>query len=183
MKPKIHECLATDELRPAMSYAFVTKEETAATDAHILVVHRTSEIFDDLFIPQIPEGGLFVGKEPLVDLAKKDVLKVNFIESHSILEVIHQDRYKKLTKRYFDVKMAKDVDFQYPKYNSVFPDGQEKISGIGLNPAYLNRLCKALGAENGVNLQFYGEHRPIIVKPHSSDYPTAKGLIMPVMSN
>ena len=73
MIPKIHECLSNDELRPVLNYALVTKEHTVATDAHLLVVHSTPELFDKEFVKAIPEEGMLLGGDALREMAKKTV--------------------------------------------------------------------------------------------------------------
>lgn len=188
MIPKIHECLANDELRPAMNYALVTKEETAASDAHIMVVHRSAEIFTDPdFLEEIPEKGILIGKEALKDLALQDVHHVEYTEvGGNLIIVTHAPNRGASFRRYFEVLLNGD-EYTFVDYNKVWPKKEDKQKGgvesIGFNSTLLAKLEKALGATTGVNLEFYSPMKAIVVRGKGSEeYTQAKGLIMPMMN-
>ena len=187
MIPKIYECLANDELRPAMNYALVTKEEVAASDAHILVIHKTAELFPEEFIKEIPKAGLLMGKALLQDLNKSSVRSLRYItlDGDGIIIITHAPEGKTPFKRYFEVKLNGE-DFTYVDYNAVWPkeESREKagVKAIALNSNLLARLERALGAESGVHMELYGAMKAIVVRGKGGDYIQAKGLIMPMMT-
>jgi hypothetical protein len=186
MIPKLDRIIADNDFRPALSYAYVTEKETCASDAHMMVVHSTPEIFDEEFIPQIPKGGLFIGKEALRDLAQKNVIKVNFIEGHSLIEVIHKNKYGPAFKRYFAVLEAEKAEFKFPDYNQIWPNSDpagDSVEKIGVNPKLLARLEDGLGGTYGLKLRFYGQTGSIVCTPHESCFHGAKGLIMPIITS
>ena len=184
--PQIYQCLDDSDMRPAMNYALIQKDETAATNAHILVVHASSELFDAEFLESLPDDGLMVGKEALKDLSKSDIHSITFHPDMKLIEVLHVPgrvgwgSYK----RYFEVKLQSDMSTLFPKYKTVFPSKDKKkkdISQIGLHAGLLLRLQKAMGASSGVKMEFYGEDQSIICHPKGGDYSFCKGIIMPVI--
>ena len=49
--PKLHlVCQDYSQIRPIMNYILVTKDDVVATDAHVLVIHKTRDLFDEHFI-------------------------------------------------------------------------------------------------------------------------------------
>lgn len=183
--PKIHECLGDWYLRPALSYAYLTKKEMAASNAHILVVHQSNELFEPEFLESLPEKGIFLRKEALIDLTRKDIHSVIFHPDMKIIEILHiPSRGPEPFKRYYQVLPAEDADFTYPDYQKIFPTGpMEAVEKIGINVDILKKLNNALGTTNGLRFEFYGEHKSIIVKANSTDYMFGKGLIMPIIIN
>ena len=183
--PQIYQCLADNDLRPAMMYALLKKSLIAATDAHILVVHASSELFDKEFLESIPEDGLLLGKEVLKDLTKTSIHSVTYHPDMKLIEVFHRPkRVGGSFKRYFEVKLYSETSPLFPNYKDVFPSKDKKpvpVERIGIGPTLLSRLQKAMGANNGVKLEFYGEDEAIICHPKGGDYLFCKGLIMPIM--
>lgn len=182
--PHIYECLAKDSLRPAMERALITRDKTVVTDAHILIEHSSLELFDQEFLDQLPKDGIFLGKEALQDLAKKDVYTVRFLEDVKIIEVTHKNKYGQAHKRYYEALPVDSVDYKFPNYEVVFPGSDKKkqdISSIGLNPVLLARLYKAMGKCRGVYFTFYGDTTSILCKPAGGDYLHCRGIIMPIL--
>jgi hypothetical protein len=104
-----------------------------------------------------------------------------------LIEVFHlpHGRGSGSYKRYYEVKFNKDLTTIYPNYRAVFPSKEKKlepVSKIGVNPALLSKLQKAMGADTGVRFEFYGEAHSILCYPLGVNYSFCKGLIMPVMS-
>ena len=186
MIPKIYECLADDALRPAMSYALVTREKTAASDAHILVVHSTKELFGPEFVKSIPEEGFMFTRELLVDLAKLSAQQIEYLEETKQIKVTHFPKGKEPANRYFDIKKQNMFTGKYPDFEKVLPkDKLKPLESICFNPAILVRLTKAMtiGGDK-VRLKFRSPPHAIVCEALSNqEYPSCIGIIIPVMSD
>ena len=186
MIPKIHECLDNEILRPAMCHALLTKEDFVASDAHILVVHETGELFSPEVVESIPKDGLLIPRECLVDMAKVSALGIEIIKNPDTIKVLHQTKGQGDFSRFHEYKInggqINGMNAVYPNYKAVLPDEKEvaPIKAIGLKPALLEKLCKAMGASN-LAISFISPDRPILCRPLNGDYFNVKGIIMPVM--
>ena len=179
MIPKIHECLSKDEYREVLNYAYVTKEHTVATDAHLLVVHSTPELFDKEFVKAIPEEGMLLGGDALREMAKKTV-------EHIILNGQITVLHRKGGKAIFEVRKHGDLDI-FPDWKSVMPKKEDNklIMAIGIDAKKALRLQNALGIEQvGMKYYFTGEDKAIICEPINAEmFPSARGIIMPMQIN
>lgn len=176
MIPKIHECLSKNELTPVLNYALITKEHTVATDAHILVAHKTSELFDKDFVEAIPEEGMLLGGDALREMAKKTVLSITFNEG--TINVLH----KKGGKAIFEPETQQKIG-TFPDWRPVIPKMEDNmlVMAIGIDAKKALRLQNALGIdEPGMKCYFTGESKAILCKPVLDTYPSAEGLIMPM---
>ena len=189
MIPKIYECLGKDPHRPIFDYALITKEHTVATDAHIMVVHKTSELFEKDFVAHIPEEGMLLGGDALRDMAKKDVEQIilNKQSDKSLpknnITVLH----RKGGKAIFEVREHGGLD-NFPNWSGVMPKIEDNttVMAIGIDARKLLRLQNALATETaGLKCYFTGESGAILCYPTNVDtqYPSAVGIIMPMKIN
>lgn len=209
MIPQIHHCLATDELRPVMQHAFISPKEVAASDAHILVVHSTDDLFPATFVNTIPEEGLFFPRPLLIDLAKPSAIDLQIVkisDTGELIMVTHQPKGRGQSpyRTYFEFIRGeadgKDEEGEYrtprnswvyPAYQKVFPTTKtEPMENVNLKPEYLLRLEKGMTSSKdrqesltNVKLIFYGYGKAILVKSLRDTYPSCRGLIMPVMES
>jgi hypothetical protein len=194
MIPKIYQCLADDELRPVMCHAKVTKEETVASDAHILVVHSTADLFPADFITHIPEDGLYFGRSLLMDLSKpsaKNIEMVKLNDGPDLIRVTHELKHiHGVHRTYHEFKEVNASSRYYPDYNKVFPEKPSVVQFVNLKPSYLDRLMKAMASHEdtkqgyvNMKMKFYGDGNAIVCTPLSDRYPSCRGLIMPILEN
>jgi hypothetical protein len=163
--PKLHLCCADDSCRPALSHILVTKDEIVATNAHILIVHKTNSIFDQNFIEAMPERfyiSAFIWK-------KLEHVRYLIFENN-MLRVI----YSKYVAFYPIVKYD---EFEYPAYEKLTKK-EGPVDSICINPNLLKKLYDAmLCPQGGLKLWFGGEKfNAISVKPNDID-ATCWGLI------
>ena len=163
-------------------YALITKEHTVATDAHILVVHKTSELFDEEFVKAIPKEGMLLGGDALREMAKKTVTNIIFTKESNTITVLHN----KGGKAIFEPETQEKIG-TFPNYESVIPkmEDNKMVMAMGLDAKKMLRLQNALSIETtGLKCYFTGESRAILCYPMNGDmFPSAKGLIMPMMIN
>lgn len=193
MIPKIYECLANDSLRPIMEYALITKSEVAASDAHILVIHQTNELFPLEFVQTIPEEGLLFGRSLLIDLSKQSAIDIKIVKiegGQDLIRVTHRPKRHPYYNTYHEFKLNNgEGDFmtKYPDYEKVIPKGKpEPLTEVGLKPSLLHRLMKAMAAPhdtNNMKLTFTGIGQAILCKPLYDEYTGCRGLIMPVLQS
>lgn len=193
MIPKIYQCLANDELRPVMCHAFIGPKEVAASDAHILVIHATADLFPADFIKTIPEDGLYFGRSLLVDLSKPSATqmeRVKMEEGRDLIRVTHTPKGQAYYNTYHEFKEVNAENGFYPSYHKVLPEGIEPLKDVCIKPTLLERLMKAMASHSEtqagyatMKLTFYGDGKAIMCKPLSNDYPSCRGLIMPVMES
>ena len=179
MIPKIYECLGKDDFRPVMSYAFVTKKKTVATDAHVLIAYDTNELFGKEFVKALPDDGILLDSDILRDMAKKDV---QVICLNGKIEVKHLIKGEYKTS-YFDFKTQEQVA-SYPNWEAVMPEKTEGDTppSIGINAKHLLRLQNAMGPDCvGLRCYFNGTTRAIIVEPINSIYESVAAIIMPMV--
>ena len=183
MKPKIYECLAKDELRPTMCHALITADDIIASDAHVLVWHKTKDFFDDEFRKAIPKEGILVAKPALYDLSLKSADGCRYFESKDKKVRMIITRHTDGEERYFKVFVNDGESMmKYPAWEKVYPNPKEAkpVEYIGLNPIIVSKLAKGIGSEQ-LQLEFYGTDKAMVVKDHRGDFPDAKGLAMPAM--
>jgi len=173
--PKLHLVCANDQLRPVISHILITKEEVVATDANILVVRRTSELFSEEFIAAMPAR----------ILVHKDQWKAFYNGSSDI--TIEGDI---IWVHYEEHKVSHSVKIEgegltYPNYAAIFPVEEDTVepSEIGFNPFLLKTLAEAMlspsQTNKGFSFKFYGEDKAIVVRPIDIDN-NSKGIIMPI---
>lgn len=175
--PKLELVCSPDELRPLMNHVLVTKENIVATDAHILIVHRTASLFDKEFIRDMPDQFL-IHKLNWKDIATGDVHKCSYIPiRHLILTKFNTGK-----ELYSPVHPSNELDGRiYPDWEKVIPNKPVKLNSIGINLALIERLRKALILDyerSECSLTFHGTEKAIIIQAHQSD---SFAVLMPVM--
>ena len=173
MRPKLFKVLATDDLRPALNHALLTKEWIVATDGHVLVAHKTTDIFDSYFVESIPEGRHLVTPECLKAMNKAKA--TYYIKDNSIV---------------VDVKGAISIyplikdgeEYTYPQWENVLPDEShlKVIEAISINPKLLYNAIQAIDPDSHiVRMYFTGGDKAIILKAPSSVYKNCRAIKMP----
>ena len=177
--PKLYLAVSYDWLQPVMSHAYVTKEFTYASDAHILVRHRTEEIFNPVFCKDIPEQGVYIPPYVLKMIHQSKVIGLLLINNATQIKLIRKDY--NLT---FDLPKADDLG-KYPDADKLLnsDDPVQPLDEIALNPTLLHNLIQAMNHNSIVRMKFKGANKNIICSPNvaESDYPSVKALIMPCM--
>ena len=174
--PKLDLVCGCDDLHPVFNCVKVTKESTFATEAHIIVWHKTSEIFKDDFIQSLPDQGILIPANAIKTLRKPSSVKITLSDDKSRVIIQQKDGS--------EITYPCKNDLSYPECESLFKEPEEKqsIIKIGINADLLNRLAQAMcGTFVSIRLYFYQENKAIIVKQTTGDYYSAKGLIMPVL--
>ena len=176
--PKLHLVCANDELRPQMQCICVGKEFTFASDAHILVRHRTSEIFKEDFVASLPDQSIMIPRKAIFLICQKATVKISLTDDKKQIQLHRLDESVIIYKLY--------NDRSYPDANSIIPDPKDlkPISKIGINTDLLSRLTDGLGCDMPIlHLSFFDDHKAIYVTTPHSDYELAIGIIMPVNIN
>lgn len=178
--PKLYLAVADDFL-PVMSHAYVTKEFTYASDRHILVRHRTEEIFNTEFCKDIPEQGVFIPYHVLKMIPQAKTIKVLLLNNATQIKLLRKD-YNPI----FDLPKIDDLG-KYPDADKLLNsnDPTQPLEEIALNPALLHNLIQAMDPSSTVRMKFKGANKNIICSPNTDapDYPSVKALIMPCPIN
>jgi len=180
--PKIHSAAASDEMRPTMNHIWVFPEYTYASDAHILVRHRSHELFDEDFMKHVTDEGLPLSKEIIIECCKRNSTNVTIIESGK--DLLAEVFYTGGKSTIFRVP-NKNMLGNPPNFEAVIPElkNKEAVVAVGINGKILARLQEAMGAEHGLALTFMGIARAIHVglARGTDNNKLQIGLIMPVM--
>ena len=172
--PKLHLACSTDDWRPAIQCVQIGKEFTFATDAHICVRHKTSELFDQKFMESLPDDPILVPWKAFAYVIQKATESVSLSDDKKSFQ-IHRKDGSIWSYRLF-------TDVSYVNANSVFPDpaNGKPVEEIGLNSNLLDRLTDAMGCDIPIiRMKFYGDTNAILVTSKHTDYPSASGVIMP----
>jgi len=176
--PKIYLCCGHNDLRPEFSYAKITKEDTVATNAYIILWHKTSEIFKEDFVESLPDNGIMIHINALRAICKTNTIKLSLTDNKEYI-VLHQ-------KDGSEIRYNCQPDNNYPEWKNLFNKSKnaKPISKIGIKPALLDCLCDAMDTYTRiVELEFTDERSGILVSQQVGNYLSAKGLIMPAMIN
>lgn len=176
--PKLHLVCSNDDLRPTMSHVKIDKEFTFASDAHILVRHKTLEIFKEDFVSSLPEGGIMIPRKAVSILCQKSTSKISLTDDKKQVQLHQMDGSVIIYKCFFDQ--------QYPDANRIIPDKKDcqKLSEIGLSAGLLKQLSDGMGCDIPILvLRFFGASKAILCTSNHTDYNSAIGIIMPVMIN
>lgn len=170
--------LACGFMRPALHCIKVTQEFTYASDAHIAVKHKSSEIFKELFIESIPEEGILIPANAFKIARKKTTKNIKLSDDKKHLQLFQEDGSEVI------YSLPND---NYPDIDQILPDKQQcvELKEIALNPTLLARLGKAMGKDNEpLHLSFFGATKTILCDCNGhGDYYSAIGIIMPAMIN
>ena len=91
--PALYYATSKDGLRPAISSTFVSREDTVATDAHIIVVHKTKVLFGEEFADSLPEKGIMLSDKCIKDIRKKEVAYVQLSSDKKEIILFPELRY------------------------------------------------------------------------------------------
>lgn len=175
--PKLHLICSDDSFRPIFNHVLVTKDEICATDAHKLVLHKTDEMFPSEFIHNMPERFL-IHREHWKILSKPfEIIKIegDYITVYPKLYDLNINH---------TIKISYESDsMKFPDYKAIFPTGLPvELSAIGLNASKLKDVQDGLifpDQVNALKLEFYGEHKAILITATDSDN-NGKAILMPV---
>jgi hypothetical protein len=175
--PKLHLVCSDDDLRPVISCVCVDKEYTFASDAHILVRHKTSEIFKDAFIESLPEGQILIPGKAIFFVCQKMTTGVSLSDDKKLFQIHRKDE---------SVISFKLFTGTYPKANNIIPDPKDMkpVDEIGINSGLLDRLSDGFGCDMPIlRMRFFDKTKAIYVTSNQTEYKSAVGIIMPVMIN
>jgi hypothetical protein len=178
--PALDKALADDDLRESLSYVYVDKEITFASDAHIMVIHKTKELFDDLFIKKLAYRTITIHAEIIKAIRSTKCHSIDIENDEIIIKPKPGDRKK--PEIHFNII---GMDCNPPKYQPILESAKKgkEVKEISLNSLLLNNLREALGipARVGLYIKFNGESKGMYCRTTGdSDYPSAEGMIMPV---
>lgn len=168
----MHLACASDELRPSMQHVEVTKESVTASDAHVLITHRTLDIFSTEFVDAMPDK-FYIHWRHWAQLCKPHI----FLEFKDGLIEQHMPGYKNVFKPVIE------TDWKYPAWHNLMPDKSKRqpISRISINPGLFNVISKAFflpGEINRAALSFFSESKAILITVSSFQ---SKAILMPMM--
>lgn len=176
--PHLYRIVNNREFREELKHALVKRDFTYATDAHVLVRHKTELLFDDVFISNIPDKGIMLNHNILKAICAKTIIQAELFGPVLILKTKDRSRFPELS---FDLPDADYVKF--PEYEKVLYTEEEAmpLKRILLNPELLHKAALAVDPELPfLHLYFKEESKAILIKPKiSSDYFGAVGVVMP----
>lgn len=178
MNFKLHMACGKDDLRPAMTNVFVTKQFCVASDSHILAAVPTSDIFsDDESINNIPEEGMYVNANDW-----RKLITANYVEYDGEFVVAHFPR-----KSPAHVKPIKVGDIgPFPNWKAIIPSSERfaSVPRIGINPKLMYNLHQALDLSI-FKIDFIAQNTAIAVSAPEFGYGLESGhqfgIIMPTM--
>ena len=185
--PALYYATSKDGLRPAISSTFVSREDTVATDAHIIVVHKTKVLFGEEFADSLPEKGIMLSDKCIKDIRKKEVAYVQLSSDKKEIILFPELRY---IHKYPRIIYKLEEDFEkFPNYKSIIPSITEMkpIDKIKFGSKLLNNLHKAMSPDGGLGSYFIYNFRSSIegclvtMPAEEIEYSESYGIIMPSM--
>ena len=162
-------CGLKDTIRTGMHYIMFANGYAYATDSHILVKARLTDISD--FDEQ--------------DLA---LLDGKFIHGNNFKKIVKSKGEVNITEDYIEVTET-DYSVRYPLKKGIrFPDCEKALNGksqvtfqkeFGINADYLNTLSDVMDCYNGVQME-WRSNQMFMVKPIGG-HKDIKGVIMTKM--
>lgn len=176
--PHLYRVVNVKDIREEFNYALVKQDFTYATDAHILVRHKTNLLFDDVFISNIPKQGIMLNHFILKALCTKNVIRAELFGQVLILRSKNKSKYPDLSYELPDHLFDKFPDYEKVIYNE---EDAMPIKCILLTPELLHKAALAIDPELPfLHLYFKDARKGILVKPRlASDYFGAIGIVMP----
>lgn len=180
---------ANDDQRPTLSHVLVTKEHLVATNAHVLAVVKTENIFNKAFIDTIGDDRYLVRKADWKNIKPGNT----FVRDGDMIKIINNRSKKEV---FIPLLLESSVG-TYPNWKAVVPRLTDKepfeLSSIGINAQFCTDASKAIGARK-CKFTFYGKSRAMeLDSSHYDDednrwhkdvpYTDNYALIMPVMIN
>ena len=175
--PKIHKACGIDIfIRPVFNYVFVSKKFIKATDAYVLIHHKTDEIFTQEFCDSLPKKAILIHRLHFAEITRAGC------EDHKVEKDMIKYSYRDLWN-YVPFEID-GKDMNYPNTDKVFPKDIKAVKNIGIAPSVLNRAFDVLGCHiYSIKYEFYGKDKPVMLTIPMGDYPNAKCLIMPILIN
>jgi len=176
MNFKLHFACSKDDLRPSMTQVYVTKKNIVATDANILAVVPTEDVFDDPSIELLPEEGMYIDSNDW----KKLVGAYQVIYNGEFVVAF----FPRKSEAHVRPRTIEDVG-NYPQWEQIVPDASkfDSVGRIGLIPKMLYNLHQALDVPT-FKLEFIGDNKPVAVGMPDDKYSTSGnqyGIIMPLL--
>lgn len=170
---ELHKICSIDEFRPVMNYIYFEYGYAIASNGHLLIKAKVSEIsnFDEWEI-ELFNGHFFSGKN--FQLLMK--YPVASIEKDGFL--VQGDGYS------VKINFYSGDEMKYPNYQKVIDDWKEGSQGkIRINPYYLSDICASVNAES-VRMRFgETENQSIKLEFVGNELYETKGLIMPKLDS
>jgi len=176
--PQLELSCSKDELRPIMNYVKIDKDFTVSTDAHVMSVFKTVDVFEDEFIESLPEYAILIHREDWAKLKNCSNVDLKISKTSKVLEVSYPKKRDVLIK----VETEKEVA-NYPLWQNVIPTDDNSVrvplNDIGVNANLLAVAQKILDSSVGMKLEFFTPKKAIICKSLNT---TVKGycIVMPV---
>lgn len=174
---KMHLACGSDDLRPVMQYVKVNRDVCVATNAHIMAVVPTTQMFNKEFISHIPDGGVLIHKEDWKKMLGFE--SATWKTKGEVIALVSEKKRNSL----IEAELEKNVN-TFPNWQSVIPNEKERtgeLNAIGINFSLAFDLQRALGIEE-CRLQFSSYNKAIHVS--SRDITNkAYGVLMPIVLN
>ena len=182
--PKIHKACSDFELNPVMNHVFISKDVIKASNSHILVQHKTDEVFDEEFVESLPDKPILIHRIHFANIVRVGCeyhLIVKDDGAHKLLKYHYRDLW-----HYIPFENDGENMMTYPNTDAIWPKGKgrEAINKIGLNASFLNIAAETLDFEKStIKCEFYSESEAMTITKVIGNFPSAKALVMPVMIN
>jgi len=177
--PKLYLVCDAWELRPQFGYVKVDKDFTIATNARIIVKHKTSELFKDDFVSLLPENGIMIHANAVKLICRQSTVNILLSDDKNYIQLYQKDTSM--------ISYNCQPGLSFPGTNKLFPelDKCQPLKEIALSANLLFNLAEGMGIRTKIlHLYFYGPTKAILIKANNPDeYFSAIGLIMPVMMN
>lgn len=184
--PALHYAISEEGLRPALESVWVGKEDTVATNGHILVIHKTKVLFGEEFANSVPKEGIRLTRRMIIDIRKREVEEVRLSEDKTMITLLPSIMLSHLLPT-IGYKLPKDIPAMLD-YKKVIPKKAESkpIDAIKFNTRLIDNLSKALlpGTGKGfVVFHFRSNNLGCLVIPKDVEdgYEDSYAVIMPAM--
>ena len=168
---------AKDELRQAMSHIFINKEVMVATNAHVLCVIPTKNLFDPDFISGIPEKGMYVHPFDFKSIVSATTC---IWKGEGVVKLCTKNKRDTIIETFTIESIGR-----YPNWEMVVPEKDTRkaeLNKIGINFILASDLQKALGLPH-MELQFAAANKAIYCSFENTIYEGIYGIVMPVISS
>lgn len=171
---KMHLACSDDDIRPVMQYIYFKDGFAYASDAHILVKNKLSEITEGFSDEQL---SLLDGKL-MHKTSFRKILEYDFVR-------IGETGIECLTQfSTIEFRFSADASLKYPDAEAVISMAKEKnepINRVSLSAKLYHRLYQSLYNDDRLVLNFSkSEHHGILVKSQDK-YIESEAVIMPIM--
>jgi hypothetical protein len=181
-----------DEMKPALNYVKLNKDEVVASDGHVLVIHKTINLFGEDFVNSLPNKDLFIHRTDWKIICKSTVIRYEYNEGQ-ISTFNKKGDLLDIIVLYDNEKVVK-----YPDLHLAVPSlCNETPSVIGINSKLLYDLTLAIYSDKNDSLlvdlkcskldeygRSFGAMRVIPSNQESDLYNSdVIAVIMPVLNN